>query len=198
MKLSEIRDYEPQFDEKQRILPKQHFCASCKKRTMCDKLYEKHKENHTTNKYAEVVLSMYYTCDDYDPMYIEFPIEVNEIHNDISYDRYNMEKHVGEWCITSLNAEGYDEDLHIGIYLGMLPLNTISLYDRKTNIITNKFNTNPAIFVPLFNKIFYGFNMRWKFIDVQDDIDEVSDKDPKDYLEIAKTYLKNKLTKNKN
>ena len=86
--MSEIRDYEPQFDEKQRILPKQHFCASCKKRTMCDKLYEKHKENHTTNKYAEVVLSMYYTCDDYDPMYIEFPIEVNEIHNDISYDRY--------------------------------------------------------------------------------------------------------------
>ena len=28
---SEIKDYLPKFDEKQRILPKQPFCASCKK-----------------------------------------------------------------------------------------------------------------------------------------------------------------------
>lgn len=189
---SEIKDYLPKFDEKQRILPKQPFCASCKKRLNCEKLKLKQLENQTTNKYAEVFIAMYYTCDDFDPIYIQFPITVNEITNDLAFDSFNREKHVGEWCVVVLNAEGYDEEMHVGVYLGELPLTVHALYDKKNNTITNRFHNSPAILLPVFHKVFYGYNMRWKFINEEDDFKNLSQKDTKDYqdyIEIAKKQL---------
>jgi len=189
--MSEIKSFEPEFTENGTIIPKQKFCASCKKRMECDKLYEKLRENHTTNDYAEVVLAMYYTCDDIEPLYIEFPILVNGISSDLAYDRDNNEFRVGDWCIVSLNAEGFDEDFHIGLYLGMLPLSILSMYDKKTTKIINKFNPSPAMFVPKFNKIFYGMNMRWQFIESLEDMEGLFESEPQEYLEVVKNRFKN-------
>ena len=135
---------------------------------------------------------MYYTCDDFDPIYIQFPITVNEITNDLAFDTFNREKHVGEWCVVVLNAEGYDEEMHVGIYLGELPLTVHALYDKKNSTITNRFHNSPAILLPVFHKVFYGYNMRWKFINEEDDFKNLSQKDTKDYqdyIEIAKKQL---------
>lgn len=190
--MSEIKEYKPKFDDKQRIIPKQKFCTSCKKRTSCDKLKLKYIENETKNLYAEAFVSMYYTCDDFDPIYIEFPITVNEITSDIAFDTYNQDKNVGKWCVVVLNAEGYDEEMHVGIYLGELPLNVLAMYDTKHCTITNRFNNSPAIFLPTFNKIFYGFNMRWKFVNEEKDFEHISKKDDENYVSIAKKSLTNK------
>lgn len=189
--MSEIKRFDPEFSEDGQFLPKQKFCASCKKRMQCDKLYNQHKQNHTSNDYSEIVLDMYYTCDDHEAMYIEFPILVNGITSDLAYDRDNNEQRVGDMCIVSVNADGYDEDLHLGIYLGMLPISIVSLYDRKNTQITNKFNPNPAIFVPKFKKIFYGMNMRWQFLENEYQLQGLADNEPKEYLEMSKNYTKN-------
>jgi hypothetical protein len=118
-------------------------------------------------------------------MYIEFPILVNGITSDIAFDRDNNEFRVGDMCIVSVNAEGFDDKLHLGIYLGMLPVSIISLYDKKNTKITNKFNPNPAIFVPKFNKVFYGMNMRWQFVESKEDLLGLDDNEPVDYLNIV-------------
>jgi len=190
--VAEIKSFEPQFDENGTIIPKQKFCASCKKRMTCDKLYEKQKENHSTNEYAEIALALYYTCDEVEPVYIEFPILVNGISSDLAYNRDANEFRVGDWCIVSVNAEGYDEDFHIGMYLGMLPISILSMYDKKTTKIINKFNPSPAIYIPHFKKIFYGMNMRWQFIDKPDDIEGLFANEPQEYLDVVKKYLQKK------
>jgi len=185
----QIKEYTPQFTEDKKIIPKQKFCASCKKRMDCDELYNKRKENQTTNQYEDMFVSMHYTCDEHEAIYIEFPILVNAITSDISYNTNDY--NVGKYCLVSLNAENFDEDLHIGIYLGMLPISIISLYDKKSTEIKNQFNTSPAMFVPKFNQIFYGINMRWNFINDISDLDLLKD-EPKEYVNLVKNLLTNK------
>lgn len=187
--MSDIKPFDPQFDERGTIIPKQKFCASCKKRLECDKLYQKQKENHTTNEYAEITVALYYTCDDIEPIYIEFPILVNGISSDLAYNRGENEFRVGDWTIVSVNAEGYDEDFHIGLYLGMLPLSILSMYDRKSTKIVNKFNPNPAIYIPKFKKIFYGMNCRWQFLDSLEQIEGLFKDEPQEYLDVVKKSL---------
>lgn len=188
--MSEIKKILPKFDEKGVLLKKQKFCASCKKRMECQKLYEQHKKNKESNELSEVVLSLYYVCDEYENMFIEFPILVNGITSDLSYDRNNVEKNVGRWCVVSVNSVDYDEDLHIGIYMGDLPLSIISLYDKTDTTITNRFYTSPAVYVPKFKKIFYGMNMRWKFIENQDDIDTIAEPEQEEFFTIVQNSIK--------
>ena len=188
-KMSDIKSFEPKFTEDNQIIPKQKFCASCKKRMECDKLYKKQQENKTTNEYADVLVSMYYTWDEHEAMYIEFPILVNGISSELAFDRDENEQYVGRFCLASVNAVGYDEDVHLGIYLGMMPISIISLYDKKSTTITNRFNPSPAIYIPYFNKVFYGMNMRWDFIDSLDDFDLIKD-DNSLYINMAKESMK--------
>ena len=187
--MSDIQSFTPQFTKDNQIIPKQKFCASCKKRMECDKLYKKQQENKTTNEYADVLVSMHFTCDEHEAMYIKFPILVNGISSDLAYDKDNNEKYVGQFCLVSVNAIGFDEDLHLGIYLGMLPISIISLYDPKSTNITNKFNPSPAVFVPYFNKVFYGINMRWNFIKSEDDFDLLVNEDTH-YVTLAESKFK--------
>ena len=188
--MADIKNIEPKFDENGKLDTKQKCCATCKKRTTCDKLYAQHQFNKATNQYAEVILSMYFLCDDYEAMFIEFPILVNGIVSDLAYDRQDSDKEVGKWCVVSVNAEGYDENMHLGIYLGMLPLSIISLYDRKDTTITNKFYPSPAMFVPKMSKVFYGPNMRWKFVETQDDIDTLDKNESASDMEKARKQIK--------
>ena len=180
-----IKSFEPKFAEDGKIIPNQKFCASCKKRLDCDLLYEQRKHNNTSNEYSDMLLSMYFTCENHESMYIEFPILVNSITSDLSN---NENSNVGKYCVVSINAENYDENLHIGLYLGELPISIVSLYDKKTTEIRNKFNTSPAIFVPKYNKIFYGMNMRWNFINDISDF-ELLENEPDEYIEVAKNAL---------
>jgi hypothetical protein len=193
--MAEIKKIEPKFDEKGKLVPKQHCCASCKKRMECKMLYNQHELNKATNEYADILVSMYYLCDDYEAMFIEFPILVESITSDLAYDRGNSLTDVGKWCIVSLNAEGYDENIHLGLYLGMLPISIISLYDRKNASITNRFYPNPCVFIPKFNKLFYGVNMRWKFIESEDDLSALEEtKDDTVYFKIIRNLLAEKIS----
>jgi len=74
----------------------------------------------------------------------------------------------------------------------MLPISILSMYDKKTTKIINKFNPSPAIYIPHFKKIFYGMNMRWQFIDKPDDIEGLFANEPQEYLDVVKKYLQKK------
>lgn len=181
----EIRTRQPLLDEHDNIVPKQECCATCKKRMKCKMFYDVMEENKRTNEYAEIALSLYYICDNYSPMFIQYPIVVESIVSDSSFDSFDMQTHVGKFVLISLNLKNYDEDPHLGLYLGELPLSIISLFDPKTKTVRNKFMSNPGIFVFKFNKVFYGNCCRWQFIENINDLNVIKD-DPPEYMSIAK------------
>ena len=185
-----LKQIEPKLDANGNIIPKQECCATCKKRLKCQLFSDAMEKNKRTNEYAEFVLGMYYICDDYLPMFIQYPIVVESIVSDLSYDSFNTQTHVGEYVMISLNAKGYDEEPHLGMYLGDLPISIISLFDPKNKEVRNKFMNNPAIFVFKFNKIFYGMSCRWQFIQKQEDLDIIDKNDPQDYISIARKNIK--------
>jgi len=189
----EIKNVDLKFDDKGNIIPQQKNCSTCKKQMSCKLLKEKLNSEIKTEVNAiselELILAMYYICDDYVPMFIQYPITVNKIVSDISYDRYNTQNHVGKYVIISLNLKDYDENVHIGIYLGDLPFSIMSIYDPKHQEVRNNFVKNPAILVPKFNKIFYGEHCRWQFIETMDDINVLDKDEPKEYVEIAKNFV---------
>ena len=187
--MPKITNVIPKLDKDGNIILKQKNCATCKLRTSCDLIYDKLKENKVSNQYAQELVSMYYICNDYQAMFIKYPIVVNGISSDCSFDYHNDQKNIGKFCIVSVNAISYDEDVHIGLFLGELPISIISLYDNKNQEVKNKFMLNPAIYVYKFNKIFYGMNMRWKFIESQDDINVIHEDDDKNYIELAKKNI---------
>jgi len=186
--MAELKQREPLLDGNGNIIPKQECCATCKLRTRCKNFIDAMEENKRTNEYAEFVLSMYYVCDDYEGMFIQYPIIVESIVSDLSYDTFNQQTHVGDFVVVSLNAKGYDEEPHLGLYLGDLPISIISLFDRKEKEVRNRFMKNPAVFVFKFNKIFYGINCRWQFISKLQDFDIIRD-DPQDYVALAKNHF---------
>lgn len=188
----EIRNVDLKFDDNGNIIPQQKNCSTCKRRLSCKLLkekLEKEVEGEPVQE-LEIILSMYYICDNYLPMFIQYPITVNKILSDISYDRYSSQQHVGEYVIISLNLKDYDEDVHIGIYLGELPFSIMSIYDKEHQTVRNNFLKNPAIFVPRFNKIFYGDHCRWQFVESMSDFDVLVEGEPEEYISIAKKFCK--------
>ena len=187
--MKKIQQIQPLLDDQGNIIPKQESCATCKKRLACQLFIDTMEEHKRSNEYAEIILSMYYKCEEYIPMFIQYPIIVESITSDLSYDSHNLQTHVGEYVIVSINAKNYDEDIHLGLYLGDLPISIISLFDSKTKEIRNKFMKNPAIYVFKFHKIFYGMNCRWQFITKNQDLDLIHEDDPQEYISIAKAHL---------
>jgi len=182
-----IKEIEPELDENGIIKPKQKACATCRKRQICEdflKIVEK-----DDNEYAGLVLALYHICDDYESMFIQYPIIVESITTDNAFDYYNEQKNVGRYVIIKLNLENYDEEVHLGLFLGELPTSVISLFDKHDKSIRNKFQRTPAIYIFKFKKMFYGSYQRWKFIENESEFDLISNEDPIAYIELAKTEI---------
>jgi hypothetical protein len=104
-------------------------------------------------------------------MFIQYPIIVESITTDNAFDSNNEQKHVGQYVMIKLNQDGYDEDVHLGLYLGELPTSIITLFDSHDKAIRNKFMKTPAIYVFKYKKMFYGTYQRWQFIESKSDFD---------------------------
>ena len=188
--MTTIRRTNPKIDSAGNIIPKQESCATCKKRSICDTYRNKMKEvTSQNNEMSELVLAMYYICDDYDAMFIKYPIVVENIFSDLAYDKNDPQERVGDFVICVLNDTRYDENVHLGLYLGDMPMSIISLFDPTAKEVRNKFMKNPAMYLFKFKKIFYGMNNRWNFISSMRDIDIIDKDDPQEYVSIAKSNL---------
>lgn len=153
-------------------------CSNCKRDGLgkqCPKLLKKfeelgisYKEGISTNlnlwsKQAEVKGE--YTCQDFDSMWIEYPLAVSEIKvkEQPTYNRGFVHV-VGTTVKVRPCSDNPDKKTFLGIYLGDLPRTTHATYNRTSHEIEISQHTNPAMWVPTLNKIIFGDESWWQDI----------------------------------
>lgn len=181
-----IREIQPKTDENGILIKKQEFCASCKRRLDC-KILKDHLSTYKVEKdFADVFLPMYFVCDDYDSMFISYPIEVNKIVSEsiFSIDKSNFP--LGKWVLVKEENQEYP---HIGLSLSLQPTSIISMYDNNNGTITNKFYPFPAFYMFYNKTIVYGKDVQWEYLNDNN----ITLTDDEDFLQ---DFVKKCLTKN--
>ncbi len=148
--------------------PRAICCASCVERPNCAAFaaYAKRYLDLTTGTDADaaflgIQLAQGVKCDDYRSLFINYPITVNGI----TVDRTNSKQlDVGRPALIKLGmVNGFDDNLHLAIYLGQLPISIVSAYTPATCMLANRLMLNPCLLVPLYGRLFYGMNAGWSF-----------------------------------
>lgn len=183
---------EVQFDENGTIKPKQKSCSTCKMQMTCKDLEQQRSINAKTKELEDIVLPMHFLCENYESVFIQFPISVQSIVSDCSYDTENVYQDIGRFCACCITEDGFGDELRLGIYIGLMPYSIISLYDRRNEEIKNRFYPSPCIYIPYFHKVFFGENLRWQFIEKEEDFNVIEDNN--EWLEIAKKDFQKMLT----
>lgn len=115
-------------------------------------------------------------CEHFKSRFIEFPITVNQINTDSGYDYYKEK--VGKLVKIRPCAEEYENKTYLGLFLGSLPTGTPSVsYNRNTQELNVRPMNNPAVFVFDLNKIIYGYESFWGFIENPEEVKEITDDD---------------------
>lgn len=187
-----IRQIEPKVDERGVLEPRQRCCASCKRRTTCEQistaLHDTRVDAPGDQRTLDALAAMYFVCNEYESMFINYPITVESITTDSAHT-LKMDN-TGRFACIELNAEGYDDQQHLAIYLGDLPLSIVSAFDQRHGTLVNRFMVNPAFYVINAGRVFYGMNCRWKFIDTLEDLLTINDGDcPEGYFAAARLQL---------
>lgn len=117
-----------------------------------------------------------HVCDDYNSMYIEYPIEVSKINSDTEMFTLDKDK-VGKFVKIRPCADEYDNKTFLGLYLGYLPISNSISYNSTNKELNVGFLANPAIFVFDLNKIIYGRESWWGIIENEEDLKEITDLD---------------------
>lgn len=127
-------------------------------------------------------------CSKFDSRYIEYPLTIQGIENE-TIDNYGLHN-VGCLCEIRPCGEEYKDKSYIGIYLGDLPIQILSSYDRTTGILKNSTMNNPAIFVPELRKIIYGCESWWREIETIEDFKGITDEDIDNiwYVKLLKSF----------
>lgn len=127
------------------------------------------------------------SCERFDSRYIEYPLTINGIEF-APVDTTGLGHKCG--CLVEIRPckKEYNGKSYIGIYLGDLPIQLTSSFDRTTGILKNSAMTNPAIFVPELRKIIYGCESWWHEIESVEDFKGISDEDIENtwYVQLAK------------
>jgi len=148
--------------------PRAVCCASCVERPKCETFaaYAKRYLDLSTGTDADaaflgIQLAQGVVCDDYRSLFITYPITVNGI----TVERTNGDQlDVGRPAVVRLGeANGYDDNVHLAIYLGQLPISVVSAYTPATGMLANRLMLNPCLLVPLYGRLFYGMNAAWSF-----------------------------------
>lgn len=172
-----IRVKEIEYDENDKLVLTQKSCASCNRHEFCPEL-KRHLNGRTfTDDYTKLTTLMQSICDEYKTIYIEYPIEVEAIGSQNNFI-LNDDKNMGQYTIVTILVEDekYDKELHLGLYLGMIPFSIMSTYNKIDKTILNSFMQLPAVFVFKYNKIFYGTQIKYSFTNINN-IYQVSNKD---------------------
>lgn len=115
-------------------------------------------------------------CDKYKSKYIEYPLTIKGIENK-KMDTTGISHDIG--CFVEIKPcnEKYENKTFLGIYLGNLPIQIISRFNNKTEILENSCLTNPAIFVPELKEIIYGCESYWREIENIQDFKDITEED---------------------
>ena len=154
-------------------------CSSCKYGLFsnCDTL-KNHKKYQELEFMDKLDFKRDYICDDYDSMFIEYPIQVSKINQDKKTSSYKDEE-IGKFVRIAPCGKEYEGKTYLGLYLGDLPIGYNISHNSKTEDLSVSFMTNPAIFVFDLNKIIYGMESWWSIIEKEEDLEEITDADIK-------------------
>lgn len=128
------------------------------------------------------------SCDRFNSRYIEYPLTINGIENrEIDFNGLG---HVcGALCEVSPCGDEYKGKSFIGFYLGHLPTQIYSSFNKSSGVLTNRTIGNPAIFVPELGKIIWGYESWWREIKSVEDFKGISQEDIESqwYVQLAKS-----------
>lgn len=140
-----------------------------------------------------------FICEKYKSMYIEYPIQVNDIELNERKSLLYLES-IGKYCKVRYCQ---DNKTYLGLFLGELPIGISIVYKEDTKVIDASFRSNPAIFVFELNKIIYGRESWWCIIEKEEDLKDITDSDinnvwyVKALKQLSKENLKYKPTSNR-
>jgi hypothetical protein len=113
-----------------------------------------------------------YICDQFESVYIEYPIEVSRIICDKK--PVCRSSNIGKFVSIMPCVKGCEVKSYLGLYLGDLPIGTNISYNPETKELITSFDTNPGIFVFALNKIVYGCESWWSVIESEDDFKDIT------------------------
>lgn len=117
-----------------------------------------------------------FICENYKSIYIEYPIEVSKINQDINMSGYRDDE-IGKFVRIRPCSKEYQNKTYLGLYLGELPVGFQISHNSETKELNVRFNTNPAIFVFDLKKIIYGCESWWGFIESEEELKTITDID---------------------
>lgn len=123
---------------------------------------------------------------------IVFPMEIKGIKKSRQFIRENHSCPAGSLVKIRPCGKEYEDKTYLGIFLGDLAIDTVCRLDRKTKELDIIPHTNPAIFVPDLQKIFFGCESWWGRIGSEKELKEITVEDIENtwYVQLLKTTLK--------
>lgn len=117
-----------------------------------------------------------FICDEYDSMFIEYPLEISAINHSSKKGDYKRSS-TGKFAKIRPCAEKYQGKTYLGLYLGELPIGNNISFNPETKELNVSFSTNPAIFVFDLGEIVYGMESWWSLIGTEEDLKDITDED---------------------
>lgn len=127
-----------------------------------------------------------FVCSSYESKFIQYPIEVTQIDRE---ERINLgESNIGR--LVRIKLCGNNEKTHLGLFLGDLPIDVTIKHNSASGKLKIGFIENPAIFVFDLNKIAYGVESFWEFIDSAEELKEIDQEtiDNQWYIKLWRDY----------
>lgn len=153
-----IKTREIEFDENNKIKAKQESCAACTKREFCNDLKEYIGSLYFPNDWEKMLFLLKLVCENYQSVYIQYPIEVSAIESDNGFALYKN----SELVIAEVYIPEHDGETCLALYLGDMPNTIVTTYNKETKIVKNKFLTIPMLYIFRLNKIIPGTRAKWQ------------------------------------
>ena len=152
------------------------LCYTLKSNENFQKILEE-KEIDDVDKFLKIQkFKKHFICDEYNSMFIEYPIEVSKINSNTDRTSYK-DSQIGKFAKISPCGDEYRGKTYLGLYLGELPEGHFISHNPETKELDVSFRTNPAIYVFDLKKIIFGMESWWGIIESEDDLKEITEKD---------------------
>lgn len=120
-------------------------------------------------------------CNCYSNKYIEYPITINKIE---TRETNPPDSNCGKLVKIAPCAEEYQDKTFLGLYLGKFPIAPIISHDNNSGTLYITPMENPAIYVPELQKVIFGAESWWSFINPEDGLKEFPEN--KDFINSIK------------
>lgn len=130
------------------------------------------------------------TCEKYKSKYIEFPLTIDGI-NIAPIETNSIHAKTGDFVAVRPCGEEYGGKTYLGIFIGDFPIQSMVSFSVESKTLNISTHNNPAMFVPLLNKIIYGCGSWWHVIKGEKDLEQITDEDINNtwYVKMAKQMM---------